>query len=60
MRIQFRAEVFNLANRANFGPPNLIAFTGAADNEQPLTSLGRIRATVTSARQIQFGLRISF
>ena len=60
VKIQFRAEAFNLLNRANFGPPNLIAFTGAADNEPPLTSFGRIRSTVTSARQIQFGLRISF
>jgi len=60
VKIQFRAEGFNLLNRANFGPPNLIAFTGAADNEPPLTSFGRIRSTVTAARQIQFGLRISF
>ena len=58
--IQFRAEAFNLFNRANFGPPSLIAFTGLADNEQPLSTFGRIRSTVTSARQIQFGLRISF
>ena len=58
--IQFRAEAFNLFNRANFGPPSLIAFTGSADNEQPLSTFGRIRSTVTSARQIQFGLRISF
>ena len=58
--IQFRAEAFNLFNRANFGPPSLIAFTGATDNEQPLSTFGRIRSTVTSARQIQFGLRISF
>jgi hypothetical protein len=58
--IQFRAEAFNLFNRANFGPPSLIAYTGSADNEQPLATFGRIRSTVTSARQIQFGLRISF
>ena len=58
--IQFRAEGFNLLNRANFGPPNLTAFTGTADNEAPLSTFGRIRATVTSSRQIQLGLRISF
>ncbi|HEU0184305.1 MAG TPA: TonB-dependent receptor [Blastocatellia bacterium] len=71
-RIQFRVESFNLFNRANFGPPNLQVFSGAPDNlNQPPASLaptqpatiatfGRIRSTVTSARQIQLGLRISF
>ncbi len=58
--VQFRAEAFNLLNRANFGPPSLAAFAGAADNEKPLSTLGRIRTTVTSSRQIQLGLRISF
>jgi hypothetical protein len=58
--IQFRAEAFNLFNRANFAPPSLTAFAGAADNEAPLTSFGRIRSTVTSSRQIQFGLRVMF
>lgn len=59
-RIQFRAEVFNLFNRANFGVPSLLAFAGAADHEKPLPSLGRVRSTVTSSRQIQFGLRVLF
>jgi hypothetical protein len=55
-RIQFRAEGFNLANRANFGIPGLQAFSGTA----PIASLGRIRNTVTTARQIQFALRFAF
>ncbi len=58
--VQFRAEFFNLFNRANFAPPGLIAFAGVAANELPLSSFGRIRSTVTSSRQIQLGLRISF
>ena len=58
--IQVRVEAFNVFNRANFGPPALQAFTGASDNEQPLTSLGRIRTTVTSSRQIQLGVRLAF
>jgi hypothetical protein len=58
--LQFRAEAFNLFNRANFAPPGLTAFAGAADNEPPVASLGRIRSTVTSSRQIQLGLRLSF
>ncbi|HEV2762304.1 MAG TPA: TonB-dependent receptor, partial [Pyrinomonadaceae bacterium] len=58
--IQFRAEAFNLFNRTNFSNPSLLAFTGAADNEQPLTTFGRIRSTVTASRQIQLGLRVTF
>ncbi len=58
--IQFRAEFFNVANRANFDSPSLQAFAGVSDNEQPLSSFGRVRNTVTDARQIQLGLKISF
>jgi hypothetical protein len=59
-KIQLRLEAFNLFNRTNFGPPNLLAFAGAADNERPLATFGRIRSTITSSRQIQLGLRIVF
>ena len=41
-------------------PPQLIAFAGAADNEAPLASFGRVRNTITSARQVQLGVRVSF
>lgn len=58
--VELRAEVFNLLNRANFGPPALVAFAGTSDNEAPLTSFGQIRSTITSARQMQLGVRISF
>jgi hypothetical protein len=58
--IQLRVEAFNLFNRANFAPPALIAFVGAADNEATLSTFGRIRSTVTSARQIQLGVRVTF
>ncbi|CAN5528626.1 TonB-dependent receptor [soil metagenome] len=58
--VQFRVEAFNIFNRANFGNPSLIAFTGASDTEQPLSTFGVIRSTVTSSRQIQLGLRITF
>jgi hypothetical protein len=59
-RGEIRFEIFNLLDRANFGNPTLIAFAGAAANEPPLASFGRIRSTVTSARQMQIGLRIAF
>ena len=59
-RLEFRIEAFNIFNRANFGVPALLAFTGAADNEAPLSTFGRIRTTVTSSRQIQLGVRVNF
>ena len=58
--LQFRIEAFNIFNRANFGNPSLIAFTGAVDNEQPLSTFGVIRSTVTSSRQVQLGVRLTF
>ncbi len=58
--VQLRIEAFNLFNRANFAPPPLTVFAGAADNEAPLPTFGRIRSTVTSARQIQLGVRVQF
>jgi hypothetical protein len=59
-RLEFRIEAFNILNRANFGPPSLIAFTGSQPNEQPLANFGRIRSTITSSRQIQLGVRAVF
>ena len=57
--LQFRAEFFNLLNRANFSPPNRTVFagTGAAI---PLPTAGQITSTATPARQIQFALRLLF
>ena len=59
-RLELRVEAFNILNRANFGAPALLAFAGAADNEQPFASFGRVRNTITSARQIQLGVRVRF
>ena len=49
------AEAFNLFNRANFGLPviNMFTSTGAL---QPSTGL--ITYTATTARQLQFGLKV--
>jgi hypothetical protein len=58
--VELRVEVFNIQNRVNFGPPALVAFAGSSDNEAPLASFGRIRTTVTSARQVQLGVRVTF
>jgi hypothetical protein len=53
---QFRAEFFNIANRANFGTPNDIVFANGAISP----SAGLITTTATSSRQIQFSLKLIF
>jgi outer membrane receptor protein involved in Fe transport len=58
--IQFRAEFFNLFNRANFAPPNAVngnleAFSGTGD---PVGGFGQITSTSTPERQIQFALKV--
>ena len=60
LKADFRAEFFNLLNRANFDQPVRGGALIFAANGQTLGSAGRIRATVTTSRQIQFGLKLLF
>ena len=52
--LQFRAEIFNLLNRANFNTPNLITFTPTGVSG----TAGAITGTSTTARQVQFALKL--
>lgn len=56
--IQFRAELFNIFNRANFGQPGNTIFTDASGNISG--AAGIVGNTTTSSRQIQFGLKVQF
>jgi Carboxypeptidase regulatory-like domain len=58
--LQFRAELFNLLNRANFNTPNLILFTPPTATNPSGTSgtAGAISSTATTSRQVQFGLKL--
>ena len=62
--LQFRAEFFNLLNRANFGPPNATVFTNGTTTTSTVPAIspaaGLITTTATSSRQIQFGLKMVF
>lgn len=54
--VQFRAEFFNILNRANFAPPvaNLDILSGPTLGAAPF---GQITSTQGPERQIQFGLK---
>ena len=54
LALQFRAEIFNLLNRANFNTPNLITFTPSGISG----TAGAISSTSTTSRQVQFGLKL--
>jgi hypothetical protein len=57
--LQFRAEFYNALNHSNFSPPiaNRTIFTAAG---APVGTAGNITSTVTTNRQIQFGLKLLF
>lgn len=54
LNLQFRAELFNLLNHANFNSPNAVVFTPSGVSP----TAGLITATSTTSREIQFGLKL--
>ncbi|HEX4786221.1 MAG TPA: TonB-dependent receptor [Candidatus Sulfotelmatobacter sp.] len=59
--IQFRAEIFNILNHPNFAPPvqgvNTDIFDGTGT---PNPTAGLLTRTTTTAREIQFALKVIF
>ena len=53
LKVQFRGELFNIFNHANFGLPLHDASTNAA-------TFGHITQTANESRKIQFGLKLVF
>ena len=56
LNVQFRAEIFNLFNHANYQEPNAIVFSGAGAS----SSAGQILSTATFSRQIPLALKFNF
>ncbi len=55
-RLQFRLEVFNILNRANFGLPASTVFNSNGLAED----VGEITSIVGTARQVQLGVKFEF
>ena len=53
---QFRAEIFNILNHANFNQPNEVVFTPAGVSP----TAGVITCTSTTSRQVQLALKLIF
>ena len=63
LNLQFRAEIFNILDRANFNTPSLITNVlppGANSSTPTIVSptAGVITSTSTTSRQVQFGLKL--
>jgi hypothetical protein len=54
LNLHFRAEIFNLLNRANLNLPNAVVFTPSGLSP----TAGQITSTSTTSRQVQFGLKL--
>ena len=57
LNIDFRAELFNVLNHANFGLPSAAIFNTTGSYRG---AAGVISNTLSSSRQIQFGLKLLF
>jgi hypothetical protein len=60
--LQFKTELFNVFNRANFSQPSMDVFVGIdrAGDATLSPNAGRITTTTGTSRQIQFALKILF
>jgi carboxypeptidase family protein/TonB-dependent receptor-like protein len=59
--VQFRAEIFNIINHANFAPPTTPDNTDIFDSSGAPTGVaGLLSRTTTTAREIQFAIKIIF
>ncbi len=54
LKLQFRAEFFNILNHANFNSPNAVVFTPSGVSP----TAGLITSTASTSRQIQFALKL--
>jgi len=56
MRVQFRAEAFNVSNTPTFFLPAASSSTLAIGNQ----GFGKLTSSSATGRQLQFGLKLNF
>ena len=54
---QFRTEIFNVLNHANFQIPAITTIF-VSDNPAPVANAGQVTSTANAARQIQLSLKL--
>jgi outer membrane receptor protein involved in Fe transport len=57
---QFRVEVFNILNHANFAPPTVSKLDVFDPTGKATSTAGLLTATTTDPRQIQFALKLTW
>lgn len=60
MKLRFDASSYNIANRVQFGQPNVPSLTTVETNPASVALFGQITSTVNNPRQFQFGSRFTF
>jgi hypothetical protein len=58
--VQFRVEVFNILNHANFSPPTVSKLDVFDENGDLTGTAGLLNGTTTDSRQIQFALKFTW
>ena len=56
--VQFRFEVFNALNHANFDPPTSTSLQLFTQGLTPIPSAGNLTSTSTTSRQLQFAVKV--
>jgi hypothetical protein len=58
--LQFRAEIFNIANHPNYAFPVANNLGSLDTNGAPVANFGTLTKTQSSERQVQFALKLIF
>jgi hypothetical protein len=58
--LRLEVSSYNIANRPQFGQPNVPSLTTVLNNPASSVLFGQITSTVNSPRQFQFGARFTF